>query len=733
MKHNKLFLFFALFTGLSFLGLLLYIPQIYAPFQSGRVLFLCAVVELLLPFYLFFLLHYKQLRPKMSEWVVVLLLLFCVAQVVSLVMGDDLYHSLWGRVQRMGGFFLYTHFVLLFFYLLLIFKAGKKWGLRIVEFFVLIATAVAIHAILEGVGLLAPIDPQYAPRVVGLVGNPALLASFFVIPLFLSAYIVVSTTTRWRLYVGSGAFFLLLTAIIMTGTRGAFVGIFIALFVGLVTFLITSKQVSKKKLMLIGLIMLIVGGGLFAGMRYATPEDSLFYRLSHYSGGSSDDRIVYWQIGLRGWLDNLFLGYGPENYYRAAERYYEPHLYAGAGAWPDKPHNYYIEILATGGILSFFFYSALIGVIYYLIVSAWKRKLLSRSAFVVLLAGLTAHLVQNIFLFETLFSYYGFFLLLALVASLHYSQKKKISYEKRGVFLGVALVSLFVPIFLIYQFLIPIGQQYVNVYRAFSVFEEDQNGGVAVLDAVKEQRFVHDYRSLALNYYKFLQNASLDPGNSMEFLDEIGKGGIDAYQKCLAREPKVARYWEGLASMYLLNASIQEAQVDEAAIEAVKRSNEITTARIDADMVLASIYRHNSEIEKALDVIERVLQIAPDDSGALWVAASIYHELGMIDQAVDATHRSFVRGMEILEDSVLSWLVEELIAREEYAKLVELFESVITNNSDRTDLLVNLAVAYTYTGEYQKANETALRILEHYPDQEEDILAFIESLEPYLE
>jgi len=132
MKHNKLFLFFALFTGLSFLGLLLYIPQIYAPFQSGRVLFLCAVVELLLPFYLFFLLHYKQLRPKMSEWVVVLLLLFCVAQVVSLVMGDDLYHSLWGRVQRMGGFFLYTHFVLLFFYLLLIFKAGKKWGLRIV-------------------------------------------------------------------------------------------------------------------------------------------------------------------------------------------------------------------------------------------------------------------------------------------------------------------------------------------------------------------------------------------------------------------------------------------------------------------------------------------------------------------------------------------------------------------------------------------------------------------------
>lgn len=108
-------------------------------------------------------------------------------------------------------------------------------------------------------------------------------------------------------------------------------------------------------------------------------------------------------IGLEAALNRPVLGWGPENYSIAYDRYADPEVFSQDIITSfDQAHNKPVEEISTKGLLGIAAYMAVWGSL--LVVFVRKTRFLepSKQAFAVLLGGaLVAYFVQNIFLFDT--------------------------------------------------------------------------------------------------------------------------------------------------------------------------------------------------------------------------------------------------------------------------------------------------------------------------------------------
>jgi tetratricopeptide (TPR) repeat protein len=118
-------------------------------------------------------------------------------------------------------------------------------------------------------------------------------------------------------------------------------------------------------------------------------------------------------MALSGAKEHPILGYGQENFNIVFNEYFDPRLYSQE-TWFDRAHNIIFEWLIAAGILGLLSYLSLFGVAAW---TLWKRHSdivspLQRNLLIGLLAG---YLFQNIFVFDNLFSYIMFFMILAYI------------------------------------------------------------------------------------------------------------------------------------------------------------------------------------------------------------------------------------------------------------------------------------------------------------------------------
>lgn len=118
---------------------------------------------------------------------------------------------------------------------------------------------------------------------------------------------------------------------------------------------------------------------------------------------SAIGRLTSAQIGLEAALNRPVLGWGPENYSIAYDRYAQPEVFSQDVIVSfDQAHNKPIEEISTKGLLGLAGYTTIW--VFMLVVFVRKVRLLegSRQVFAVVLGGaLVAYFIQNIFLFDT--------------------------------------------------------------------------------------------------------------------------------------------------------------------------------------------------------------------------------------------------------------------------------------------------------------------------------------------
>jgi tetratricopeptide (TPR) repeat protein len=131
----------------------------------------------------------------------------------------------------------------------------------------------------------------------------------------------------------------------------------------------------------------------------------------------SSPRYIAWQIAIKAWKEKPVFGWGPNNYYFAFNKYYDPRsLNFGYGeTWFDNAHNIIVNTMAVQGTVGIIAYLGIFGTTFFCLVRAYRRQLIDRHIFIIGGAFLVAHLVQNVTVFENITSYLYFFFWLAFL------------------------------------------------------------------------------------------------------------------------------------------------------------------------------------------------------------------------------------------------------------------------------------------------------------------------------
>lgn len=384
------------------------------PFVFPKAVFFEAAVELALAGYLGLALFNAQYRPRKS------VLLGTVGVWVGLIAlttftGVDPSFSFWSKAERMEGLFWYLHLAAFFVMLVSLLRARRDW-MRFLQWNTIVSWVVGFVALASKfVPTLVALGDQ--SRLAGTFGNPAFLATYFLVMLFLNALIAFSEEgkpARW-FWAAGGVFSLAL--VFLSGTRGAYVGILAGVFAGLFVMLVGSRG-AYRKAALVGFACLALFAGSFVVLRPAWERVSPFLASRLYSIWEIPmPRLIVWQIGLDAFRARPVLGWGMENFIYAFDRYFIPDLHTYEMSLFDRPHNKIIDLATSQGLVGLAAYLgifALIGFLLYkkTIVQEADRSHVREYA---IFAGLcVAYFVQDLVLFEMPSSGVVLFLMFAL-------------------------------------------------------------------------------------------------------------------------------------------------------------------------------------------------------------------------------------------------------------------------------------------------------------------------------
>jgi len=435
----------------AFIPLVIF-SEFLSPFHFGKVIVFRSVVEIMLVFYILLLLTpegRKKYLPSKSPILWAFAILTAVFGITSMT-GIEPYQSFWGTLERMGGWFTFTHYFVFFVILISVFKDRKDW-IRLLQVALFVSVLSALYGYLQKTDTDWIIGSGSRSKIFGTIGNAALFAGYMIVSAFLALTMFFSkeaTQNTRRFYFA--VFLINSFAIFLTGIRGSVLGWVVGVLV--LGFLSNSKQI--KKFTLIFLLFVIASVGTLYALR-----NTDFVRHNQYLARYSDispktytiqTRTWAWTAGIDSWNDSaktILVGYGPENFNYPFSFHFNPKFYKGPGSETlfDRAHNMFIEVLVTMGILGLAAYI-------FLFTAAFKvlRRLTpeDRGYKIGFIALIIAYMIHNAFIFDTSANFIAFFTVLGFIYFLDPKTSEGAVENKGEVKLSTGLGFLAIIMFL---------------------------------------------------------------------------------------------------------------------------------------------------------------------------------------------------------------------------------------------------------------------------------------------
>ncbi|MEK7546708.1 MAG: O-antigen ligase family protein [Patescibacteria group bacterium] len=426
-------LFFAVVIGVP----LFYTRQNIYPYAISKTAFFQIIAELIFFLWLVLAISDKRYRPKLSP-IVWAISAYLGVLVVASFLGVDSSRSFWSTNQRAFGVVALLHLGALAIVAYALTKELPWKKIWYASFATSIA-AVFVGALQLSVPNLLVIE-NIPNRPGSTFGNPGFLAGYLLFNVFLAGYYLLNFhSSSEECKKNSEAFFLWATVIIgvlgifIGETRGAILGVFVGGLVLLVCFALRPPEtrlsfLSKKSFYVAIIAILVFLSGMVWITRFSPAWNNVsgINRLKNlsFSDSSSDTllpRIIAANAAWKGFLDRPFIGWGPENFNVAFNKYYDPRAleFWRSETNFDKPHNFILEELVAGGI---FLLAAYLFLLVSLVYMARKSK--DVYLFQISAAAVAAYFVQNIFFFDTLGQSLMFFLVLGFVGG-KYSARRE--------------------------------------------------------------------------------------------------------------------------------------------------------------------------------------------------------------------------------------------------------------------------------------------------------------------
>lgn len=437
----KIGTYLILFTPLIISG------KFFFPFVGPKSLYFFALSEIIFLFYVILAIFSPKYRPRINI-ILITIFIFIIFSILSSIFGLDFSQSFWSKYERMTGLLMWFHLLIFFIASSSVFN--KKDWLRVFEFSLIVALIIGFLMLIPLFGGKNILEERgFGTRGGATLGNSSFLAAYLLFNAFFALYLFVTSLVRENYELQNKglfsfikikefnifyfvSFILLVLCLFLSTGRAAAIS-----FMGGIVLLFLLKIVFQEKgfLKLAGsvlLIIILIGFSVTMFFSIQTKENFFQKILSEKFGLSASQRIPVWEIGLNGWKERPWLGWGPENFHLAWFKYFDAEMLLpghGADLWYDRAHNIVVDALVSSGIFGLLSYLGIFFSVFYFLGKKYLNKEIDFSTAMIFPVTLIAYFFQNLTVFDMVSSLLMFFLILGFIGSIASERKK--DFEKK--------------------------------------------------------------------------------------------------------------------------------------------------------------------------------------------------------------------------------------------------------------------------------------------------------------
>jgi O-antigen ligase len=677
--QKKLECIIKILIGITFFVPLIVLPASYIfPFIVPKIIWFRSIVLVMLGLYIVLISsNWERYRIRLTP-VNIMVGVFFWSFVVSTFLGVDWYRSFWDNHERMLGLFTMFHYVAFYYIAVSVVRTWDDWKWLLRTFLFAGGIVMIIGFLQTYVNHNLLLNNGGTARVSASLGNSIYFSGYGLFLLFIGYLLAIKEKiqqgSKWM---ASGWFWYAVVGgllgfwgIFGGGTRGAFLGLVVGIGVLAIAYLISLKEQKKIKQGIIGLIML---GCIVLGMFYAFRKTVFVQNIpavgrlvnTEIYGGTSNTRIMAWGVAIEAWKERPVFGWGPNNYYYAFNKHYNPKfLEHGWGeTWFDNAHSVIMNTIAVQGVVGIIAY---LGMFISAIVMLWKKykeEKVDAHVFSIGIAFLLAHLASLVTVFDNPTSYLYFFLFLAFVSvSIEGKHIEKKESGNKQISVGlVSVVSLFVLLFIFSTNISPAraNQATLDVIRALNA-EQDITAMYEQATGINSPHIDDIRNDVSRSSYNVILKLSQNKKNAEALkLFELAHTEL---QKNIILHPKDIRVHLQLAQLNTLGAQLKNDIGF--IIEAESLLEEALSFSVKRQQVQYALYLVKMQLQKqddAIAILKDSIENNPNIGEGWWRLAMVYKQMGDIDKAKevieDAESRGVVfkgQGQKVVEDILQS-------------------------------------------------------------------------------
>lgn len=723
---------------LSFLSIFFVFDHLLFPYITSKQIPFNILVEVLFVFWLGFIAKYPSFRPKKS-WITFGLLGFMAVLIITSITGVDFNMSFWGNIERMLGVFHLLHFLAFYLIVITVMRSWEDWR-NLLMVSVVAATIETLYVIFKA---------NY-----GTLGNTSYISGQMIFNIFFALILFFRQKNLALRSFYVVAILLMLNAVKIAGTRGAFIGL--GLSIVLMLFMLAMFNENKKiKYGSLGVVAAFV---LFIGLIFSNAnstwvkDNGLFSRITQINveTGTFQTRLLSWKSALLDFPNHPLLGTGYGNFAITFDKFFNPLFYnfSPNETYFDHAHNNVIDLLSTTGAIGLLSYLLIFVAIIYYLIKGYRSSKINQVEFILLIGLLVAYFVQNIVLFDSFITYLSLMIMLGFVYWLSMDngffaeagEKAKQLFVKDGnkefyvlLLAGVAML------FVLYQYNIKPLKMLVGTIDG--QIAAGQGGGMSeIISAYKEALSydtVLDRDSRKSLVQLALQRSSLFSGldntTANQYFDYI----IEQAEKNILYSPKDSFNQMMLAQTYNLAASFNLSNKDKfihyssRAEEAVNRTIEATPRRTQIYFIKAQIYLMRGDRAKAIEIIKTASELNPAYPDSYCQLARIYfydekNDLGYkaIDKCIELGGAGQLSSVDQLKD-----LLTRYLKAKDFDKAAQILRQLTVVQPKEGKNWASLAEVYRQIGKTEEAIVAAKQAVIVDPSLKAGAEAFIEGLQ----
>jgi len=762
--NQKFFRWFYLigFFLITFLPLV-NVPPLLFPADWAKAIIFKIIFSLLLFIFLFQLLYQNGFRASIKEkikslplYFTVPFLSFAALAIIATIFSPEPAFSFWGSPYRGDGTLNLVLYLSLAIFSYLIVKKedwGKIWISALTGGVVvcLIAIVQQFHLVSEKL-LVA-----YSKRPPSTMGNPDFLAAYLIFLIFLSLYFFIKEKKIIVKITYSVLSSLFLFTTFLTMSRAAILAITIG-FIWIVFFTNYKSTLIKKLKIVFAVFIIAVFSGIFFSANnpksipdFIQSNDIFSTFISRFKIDSiiGNSRIASWKIAIKAIQDKPILGWGPEDYSIAFDKYYSPSSGLSSsetGGWWDRAHNFIFEIAVTMGVpalLAFIiFWLALL-----FCLQKYKKIIPENNViFSFLQAIIIALLINNFFSFDCAPTYIFSYLIVGYSLCLIYNKETEINRTENidltSGWKNFLIFALFILLIIfIWQYNIVPLQINKNINMADYYSKHGANScdrSTSMLDKeLNNHSFLDVYTGL--RYISSVQNCiASGEKNDQEIINLINEA-TTVGEKAIKVRPLYVRTWIYLGFLEnVLMSKTKDFSLRDKVDYYFETASKISPNRQEIYSEWAKTYLVTKDYKKAEEKINQCINLGPANGNCWWVLALSNLYQGNLLEAQKNIKKANENGRSTNDYVSLLQMTNayvELISQnpnniDYYKNLAPIYEKLIAFFPNNFQYHANVAFVYKELREYDKARKEAMTVLQLSPESKTSVEAFLQTL-PY--